>query len=58
VALLLDNGAPVGQRNYYGLTALHRASEEGKLSVVRALLAPPPRPPFVLIGHAASFTPY
>ena len=38
VALLLDNGAPVGQRNYYGLTALHRASEEGKLSVVKLLL--------------------
>jgi len=39
VALLLDNGAVIEQRNYYGLTALHRASEEGKIHVVRLLLS-------------------
>ena len=37
--LLLDHGAAIEQRNYYGLTALHRAAEEGRLQVVRLLLA-------------------
>ena len=39
VKLLLDHGAAIEQRNYYGLTALHRAAEEGRLQVVRLLLA-------------------
>ena len=30
VQLLLDHGANIEERNYYGLTALHRASEEGR----------------------------
>jgi ankyrin repeat protein len=32
---LLNNGADINQRNYYGLTALHRASEEGRTSTVK-----------------------
>lgn len=39
VELLLNNGANIEQRNYYGLTALHRASEEGKVPVVKLLLS-------------------
>ena len=39
VQLLLDHGANIEERNYYGLTALHRASEEGRLQVVKLLLA-------------------
>eukprot|EP00291_Cryptomonas_curvata_P029113 CAMPEP_0172211306 /NCGR_PEP_ID=MMETSP1050-20130122/36330_1 /TAXON_ID=233186 /ORGANISM="Cryptomonas curvata, Strain CCAP979/52" /LENGTH=313 /DNA_ID=CAMNT_0012891745 /DNA_START=287 /DNA_END=1224 /DNA_ORIENTATION=- len=38
VKLLLQHGADISQRNYYGLTALHRASEEGRTEVVRLLL--------------------
>ena len=38
VQLLLDHGANIEERNYYGLTALHRASEEGRLQVVKLLL--------------------